>query len=114
MQELVDSVEGAQSAIFLDKDGEAVQWHPEDEGQRLCLRAAYLAVPVESCRRSVKKLNLGKINHLFFIYEGARFVIKEVDEAYFLLLELGPAANMGQALEKIEKTAAILRQEIMA
>lgn len=113
MQELVDGVEGAQSAIFLDKDGEAVQWYPEEAGERLCLRGAYMSVPVQSCRKSIEKLSLGKINHISLVYEGARFVIEEVDEAYFLLLELGSEANLGQALEKIEKTVAKLRQEIM-
>lgn len=114
MEELVESVEGAQGAIFLDKDGEAVQWYPEVDDNRLCLRGAYMAVVVQSCRRSVEKLGLGKIRHLLFEYEDARFVIEEVDEAYFVLLELSSSANLGQALERIQMTVAKVREEITA
>lgn len=114
MQELVESVEGAQGAIFLDKDGEAVQWYPEEEGKRLCLRGAYLAVTVQSCRKSLEKLYLGKIKHLLVEYEDAQFVIEEVDEGYFILLELSPSANLGQALDRIQPTVVKLQQEIMA
>jgi predicted regulator of Ras-like GTPase activity (Roadblock/LC7/MglB family) len=114
MQELVESVEGAQGAIFLDKDGEAVQWYPEENGNQLCLRGAYTSVVVQSCRRSVEKLGAGNIKHLLLDYEGVRFLIEEVDEAYFVLLELSPSANLGQALDRIQMTVAKVREEIMA
>jgi len=114
LKELVSSVDGADSAIFLDSDGESVQWFTETDGERLCLRAAYVSVIIRACRTSAARLNIGDVRALILEYDGARFVVEEVDRGYLLILELGPSANIGQAVHRIRPAAARLRREVTA
>ncbi|HYP29335.1 MAG TPA: roadblock/LC7 domain-containing protein [Blastocatellia bacterium] len=114
LKELVSSVEGAEGAIFLDSDGEAVQWFTTTSGERLCLRAAYVSVMLRACRDSAARLKAGNISSLILEYDGARFVVEELDRGYLLLLELRPSANIGQAIHRIQPAVASLRREIAA
>jgi predicted regulator of Ras-like GTPase activity (Roadblock/LC7/MglB family) len=114
LKKLVSSVDGADSAIFLHSDGEAVQWFTRADGERLCLRSAYISLIVKACKTSAARLNVGNISALVLEYEGARFVVEEVDQGYLLILELGPSANIAQAVYRIQPAAASLRREIAA
>lgn len=114
LRTLVDQVEGADGAIFLDSDGEAVQWYATGDGGILRLRAAYLAVPLRSFRTSAGLLGLGRISYLIAQYQGAWFVIEELDGGYFFILQLSSGANLAQALDCIGPAVAALREEIAA
>jgi predicted regulator of Ras-like GTPase activity (Roadblock/LC7/MglB family) len=112
LKELVSSVEGAEGAIFVEADGEAVQWYTRGEGERLQLRAAYLAVMLQALRATAERLGVGEVTHLVLEYEGARFVVAEIGRGYFIALELDSSANIGQAIQKILPAAASLRREV--
>jgi predicted regulator of Ras-like GTPase activity (Roadblock/LC7/MglB family) len=114
LRTLVDQVEGADGAIFLDSDGEAVQWYARGDGDLLRLRAAYLAVSQQSCRASSARLGLGHILYLVVEYDGAWFVIEELHGGYFFILQLAPGANLAQALDCLGPAVVALREEIAA
>jgi len=108
LSDLVSSVEGAEGAIFLDAEGEAVQWYAKGDSERLRLRAAYIAATVRSFRTLATGLNLGHTLYLMIDYEGARLLVREVESGYFIMLELGASANIGQALYRIQPAVARL------
>lgn len=114
LQALVKQVEGADGAIFLDAEGEAVQWYATRDGDLLRLRAAYLTAPLQFCRKSAERLGLGGIAHLVLEYQGAWLVVRELAGGYFFVLQLDSRANLAQALECIEPTVAAIREEIAA
>lgn len=114
LNELVSRVEGAEGAIILDVDGEAVQWSSGNASERLRLRAAYVAVAFRSCREALKNLNLGAIEHLIIKYEGAGFILQELDSGCFVVVELSPRANLSQALYRMQPSVLDLRREITA
>lgn len=114
LKELVSSVEGGEGAIFFDKDGEAVQWYSKDDGERLRLRAAYIAVVLQACQATTARLDLGQMNRMVIDYAGAKFVIETLEHGYFVLLELNRSANIGQALYHIKPAVAALRRQIAA
>lgn len=114
LRELVSAVEGAEGAIFLDAEGEAVQWHARGDVERLRLRAAYVAVVLQAARASVGKLDLPNIQHLVVEYEGAKFVVSELGRDYMLILELNKSSNMGEALYRIQPAITRLRAETAA
>ncbi|HEU4388033.1 MAG TPA: hypothetical protein VFV34_09570 [Blastocatellia bacterium] len=114
LKKLVVDTDGADGAIFLDAEGEAVQWYARTDADLLRLRAAYLAVALQSCRMSVTRLGLGRIFHLVIEYRSAWYVIQELTRDYFLVLQMDPSANLAQALERIEPIVADLRREIAA
>ena len=112
LRDLVSSVDGAQGAILVDSDGEAVQWHSEADVDRLRLRAAYLAVLVQAARASLSRLGLGGNVSLRIKYEGAWLLAEDLEQGYFMVLELSPASNLGQALSRGRPAARRLRSEI--
>ena len=114
LKNLVSSVEGAEGAIFLDVDGEAVQWYAKGDAERLKLRAAYTAVIVQSCRAVSKSTDLGQMLHLMLEYESARLLVQEVESGYFVVLELSTTANLGQALYRMQPAIARLRRAVAA
>ena len=114
LKDLVSSVDGAEGAIFLDIDGEAVQWYAKGDAERLKLRAAYTAVIVQSCQAVSKNTDLGRMLHLIIEYEGARLLVGEVENGYFVVLELSTTANLGQALYRMQPAIARLRHAVAA
>ncbi|HXG65395.1 MAG TPA: hypothetical protein VNO70_09815 [Blastocatellia bacterium] len=114
LKELVTKTEDAEGAIFLDREGEAVDWYAHGDGERLRLRAAYLAVVFHACRTSVSSMELGQIRYLSMEYDGAVFVMADLEGDYFFVLELSYFANVAQALFRIQPTLAALRREIAA
>ena len=114
LKELIASVDGADGAIFLESDGEAVQWVSIADGERLCLRAAYVSVMLRAGRASAARMNLGNLSSVILEYEGAKFVVEELGRGYLLVLELRPSANIGQAVYRIQPAVANLRRELVA
>jgi predicted regulator of Ras-like GTPase activity (Roadblock/LC7/MglB family) len=111
LDELVARVDGAQGAILLADDGEAVQWRPEQEGDQLRLRGAYITVALKNWRAAAERLNLGSVGPLVLSYDGALLVIEQIEREYFIVLELNAFANLGQALFWLPSTVANLRRE---
>ncbi|MGH9821814.1 MAG: roadblock/LC7 domain-containing protein [Blastocatellia bacterium] len=114
LRDLVSNVDGASGAIFLDCDGEAVDWYSWEDGDRLKLRAAYLAVLVQTCRSTADRLGLGFISNLVVEYDGAQCLIEEIESGYFFLLEMSFSANLAQAQRFVGPAVESLRQEIAA
>ena len=110
--ELISSVEGAESAIIMDASGEAVQWQPDGDGERLRLRAAYVAVVFQNCNAAVRNLELGRMNRLVNEYDGASFIIEELEGDYLVAVELNYSANIPEALTLIQPALAKLRQAL--
>ena len=114
LKEVVLAVDAATGAIFLDNGGEAVQWYTRGDQDRLRLRAAYLAVLVQTCRSSCARLKLGNISRTVLEYDGAWLITEEIDASYFIMLELGSSANLAKAISQLSLATAILRREIAA
>ena len=112
LKELVTSAQGASGAILLEADGEAVQWYAENEVERLRLRAAYVAMVLKGCCAAAARTNSGNAGCAVLQYDGASFVGQEVERDYFLVLELDPSANLGQALYRIKPALASLRRAL--
>lgn len=114
LRELVLSVDGANGAIILDSEGEAVQFWARDNIDRLQLRAAYITVVRQTYRASTSSFELGDVDYMVIEYEGARLVVEELDSDCFIVLELDASANIGQAIHHIQPAVANLRREIAA
>lgn len=114
LKELVLNVDGANGAIFLDSDGEAVEWYTRGDVELLRLKAAYLAVLVHTCREVSSKLGLGSMSELVLEYEGANCLVREVEHGYFFFLDLDPFSNLAEAQRFVIPAIASLLAEIAA
>lgn len=111
LEELVSKVEGAQGAIFLEKDGEAVAWYTAGDVDRLRLRAAYAAVVLQAARALASEMKVGPTRRLVLGYDEAKFIIEELESGYFLVLELSATASVGKATYQIKPTVEELCRE---
>ena len=114
LQDLVTNVEGAEGAIFLEVDGEAVEWYAPDNGDRLRLRAAYVAVVLEGSRALAKHLDVGTTRQMLLAYDGGKFIVEELGSGYFLALEVNTSTNVALARYRMQGVVDILRREILA
>jgi predicted regulator of Ras-like GTPase activity (Roadblock/LC7/MglB family) len=113
LKEAVSSIEGATGAMVLESDGEAVEWHPRADADRLRLRGAYMALAFERARAASENLGQGKrLLSLILEYEGAILIIAHLDQDYSLALELEPEASIGQAFYRIQPAIRKLRREL--
>jgi predicted regulator of Ras-like GTPase activity (Roadblock/LC7/MglB family) len=116
LKQLVDRIEGASGAILIESAGEAVQWHIVDEKQeeRLRLRSAYVAVVLQNSRALAKRIEAGQAAYIVLQYDGASFVAQIVERDYFVVVELRPSANIGQAVFYMQPIVEGLRQRLNA
>ena len=114
LKKLVRQVEGATGAIVLEADGEAVQWYAIEDSDRLRLRSAYVAVVVKACQTSASRAALGGLKGMILNYDRCSLVVREIESDCFVVLELGPTANIGQALFRLDPVVRELRHEIAA
>jgi predicted regulator of Ras-like GTPase activity (Roadblock/LC7/MglB family) len=114
LKKLVAQVEGATGAIVLEADGEAVQWYTIDDSDRLRLRSAYVGVVLKSSRAPASRAALGNLRSLLLQYDSSCLVVREIESDCFVVLELGPSANLGEALFRLDPIIRELRGEIAA
>jgi predicted regulator of Ras-like GTPase activity (Roadblock/LC7/MglB family) len=112
LKELVEQVDGAEGAIFLEADGEAVQWFSNSDIDLLKLRAAYVALTARLCRDTLRQVDLTTKGAMLIAYGGASFIIYELENGYMIMLEMKPLANIGQAIYKIKSTSEKLKKEL--
>jgi predicted regulator of Ras-like GTPase activity (Roadblock/LC7/MglB family) len=115
LEQLVAGIEDASGAVLLESAGEAVQWHAVDESQveRLRLRSAYVAVVLQNSRAMAARTEAGQADYLVLQYDGASFIAQVVERDYFIVVELYPSANVGQAIYRLQPMIASLRRALM-
>jgi hypothetical protein len=112
LKDLVENVDGAEGEIFLESDGEAVQWFAKGDAELLKLKAAYVALTTQLCRDVSLKAALTTRGTVLISYEGASFLVNELTNGYMVMLEMQPLANLGQAMHKIKATSERLQKEL--
>jgi predicted regulator of Ras-like GTPase activity (Roadblock/LC7/MglB family) len=115
LRQLVAGVEGASGAVLLESAGEAVQWHAVDEREteRLRLRCAYVGVVLQNSNAIAARAGVGRGLYMVLQYDGASFIAQMVERDYFLVIELSPLANVGQALYRLQPMIDRLRHALL-
>jgi predicted regulator of Ras-like GTPase activity (Roadblock/LC7/MglB family) len=109
---MVESVNGASGAIFLDGECEYVQYFGHLDSFRTKLLGAYQGILLQHMRGIVERLRVSGLDKIVTEYEGAKFITKNLKDNYYMVLVLGPASNIGQGLREIDRVAAIINNEI--
>ncbi|MCC6745466.1 MAG: hypothetical protein IT175_16515 [Acidobacteria bacterium] len=114
LEDLVQRVDGAIGAAFVDSYGEAVQSHvaPGGDDEYVKLMGAYQGIAFNTSRMICSQLEAGGIDYFFTAYENVSFLIKSLDQDYFVMLVLAPGANVGQGIYSIRRSAAGFNSEM--
>jgi predicted regulator of Ras-like GTPase activity (Roadblock/LC7/MglB family) len=94
---LITSVDGAQAAIFLDNDGEAIAQSGE-VAVDVKLLGAWKEIHLDHIKEITGRLGLGTVHAVLFSLEEGNQLIAPVLKDYCLLLLLSPYANLHVAM----------------
>jgi len=113
LNDLLHRVDGAVGAAFIDNYGEAVQClASEGEEDYVKLMGAYQGIALQTSQHIVHQLDAGEVDFCFTSYENASFLVKALEHDYFLMLVLGPEANLGKGIYNIQRSAEAFNREI--
>ncbi|MFH1263800.1 MAG: hypothetical protein V1495_10220 [Pseudomonadota bacterium] len=113
LKAVVDGVEGAQAAALMGFDGIVVADAKPAGGQ-----ASYQEIGVELSRllKEAAKVSLGNdaggLEELVVSTEKNRFVLRVLNDEYFMLLMLGSGSNLGQGRFFLRRVAPAIRKEL--
>lgn len=113
LNRMVESVEGAQGAIFLDGDCEYVQYSGHIDSFRHKLMGAYQGILIGLIRKSIAKLRVSGLDKIVTEYESAKFITKNLRGDYFMVLVMDSTGNIGQGIREMDRTAERINEEIV-
>jgi predicted regulator of Ras-like GTPase activity (Roadblock/LC7/MglB family) len=106
------SIKGAEGAVFMDSDGEAVDYYSNNDADRLQLRAASAAPIIKTAGSVASDAGAGSVTRLVVAYQGATLILEDLGSGYLLMVDLGPSENIGEAVYRMEPIASKLRGEV--
>lgn len=113
LSELVDGLEGALGAMFLDWEGEAVEIIGRDSSRYdLQLVGAYQGIFLDRLRRISQNCRLGVPQSFRVRLERSVFLNSVVNHDYYLVLVIRPDTLEPMAWERLRKARERLLEEI--
>lgn len=111
LDDLVASVNGAQSAIFLDGDGETIS-QSGDRDLDVQMIGAWDEIQLDRIRDICKGLRLGKVHAVMFSLDKRNELMIPVADEYCLLLVLSTCATIQESLYRAGGTIEQLKGEL--
>jgi predicted regulator of Ras-like GTPase activity (Roadblock/LC7/MglB family) len=107
LRELLDNTPGALGAVFLDREGEAVELWTErvfDIGaDHLRAIGAYQGVYLSQLKRLCERTSVGRLQRFTIDFQNARVLSCDLKEGYYLVLVIEPTASEGIAWHHLEE-----------
>ena len=113
---MLQGTPGAIGAVFLDREGEAVDLFAEDvfeigaEGLRAI--GAYTGIFLSDLRRACKRIDAGEPQRLTLDFPNAKVLCCDLKEGYYLVLVMRHEAHEGVAAERLRRCRDRLIAEI--
>lgn len=111
LEDLVAEVNGAQAAIFLDGEGEAIS----QAGRRdidAQLIGAWKEIELDRIKDISKRFKLGEVHAVLFSLDQLHELVVPVADEYCLLLFLSAYADLQDAMKGIKITVERLKDDI--
>ncbi len=109
---LVDSVPGAQGAIIVDWEGEAVDHVSRIDEYELKILGAHKGVILEHLRSAVARLEGADLEEIVVSTARVETLVMPVTREYFLVLTVERGDALGRALFEMRRCVVHLRREI--
>ncbi len=112
LSHLVETVPGAQGAILVDWEGEAVDHVARMDDYELKILGAHKGVILEHLRAAVTRLEGVDLEEIVIATALSQTVVMPVTREYFLVLTLDRGDALGRALFEARRCVVGLRAEI--
>lgn len=111
LEELLAALPGARAAVLLDPHGEVVVAAGEKDPNHL-LVGAYQGITLSRVRKISDDYPVGEIGHLASRYAGGKIVSRPLKDGYFVVLALSPDANLPLGVDRLERAARLVNEEL--
>ncbi len=112
LKRLVENVDGAQGAILLDWEGEAVDQYAVISDYDIKFLGAHMGIILYSLTRRLKEeLGDDDVKSVIIDFGNKRFAVCTVDKDYFAVLVLSPDVVLGLVRRELEMAVNAIRKE---
>jgi predicted regulator of Ras-like GTPase activity (Roadblock/LC7/MglB family) len=112
LKQLVERVHGAQGAILLDWEGEAVDHYAVIPDYDIKFIGAHMGIILYNLRKKLnEELGDEDVKGLTVDMEKKRFAIHPVDKDYFAVLVLSPESVSGLVRHEIDEAVIAIREQ---
>ena len=112
LKKAVAGTPGATGAIFVDWEGEAVDYFFLGKDDEIKLVGAHHGILMNLLSDAAKNTAQGRVLGMIYTAEDAKVVVQPVKDGYLLVMLLAVQANAGIALRAARRTAGILKEEV--
>jgi predicted regulator of Ras-like GTPase activity (Roadblock/LC7/MglB family) len=108
---LVRSVEGAQSALLLDSEGELVVEAGERD-YRFRLIGAYQGLALATAERTTKRYEAGAIRYIHCRYAWGHVILRPLKDGYYLIISLVEGASVAKGIHRSAEAQERMNAEL--
>jgi predicted regulator of Ras-like GTPase activity (Roadblock/LC7/MglB family) len=113
LAELVQALPGAEGAIFVDWEGEAVdRFDGSDHETPIRLVGAHWGIIYYLFRSALERADAGKPQHLVLTFSEKKFIIYQVTPEYLIVVTMRKDVNLSLALDMCRVTVRRLQREM--
>ena len=113
LAELVQALPGAEGAVFVDWEGEAVDRFDGSERETpIRLVGAHWGIIYYLFRSALERAEVGDPRYLVLTFSEKKFIISQVTPEYLMVVTLRKSVNLSLALDMCRVTARRLRREM--
>lgn len=111
LNDMVNSVQGASAAIFLDGDGESIVQTGENNTD-IKIIGAWKEIHLDRIKEITGRLQLGSVKAVLFSLDHGNELIVPVEADYCLILFMSSYADIRQAMTEVEKAIVLIKEDI--
>lgn len=112
LKRLVENVDGAQGAILLDWEGEAVDQYATISDYDIKFLGAHMGIILYSLTKRLKEeLGDEDVKSVIIDLDNKKFAVCTVDKDYFAVLALSPDVVLGLVRRELEAAVNAIRKE---
>lgn len=112
LKEAVKGLPGAVGAVFVDWEGESVDWFFPGSDYDIRLLGAHQGILLNLVNEAVRSAGQGSVRAMISCSTEAKVLVHPLKDGYFLVTLLERGANSGRAMQELRRTAKILAEEI--
>ncbi len=113
LQEILEKTDGCLGVAILGMDGIPVEqvWQPEGADLNLDVAVAEFTTLLRNTKRTTNDLGLKRLLEISVLSESAYFIMRMINEEYFLVLAMHPEGNFGRGRYELRRAEMILERD---
>lgn len=113
LREIQEKTEGCLGVLIMGMDGIAVEelWNADGREANLDVAVAEFTALVRNANRTSNDMGLGGLRELVVLCDTASFVLRLVNQDYFIVLAMHPEGNLGRGRYELRRAELILERE---